>query len=66
MVCGPCYREKTQVREKPKRDWFVLTTALQAVLGLDGLWFVAWALGLQLLHIPSSFHEGTVWEKLPF
>ena len=65
MVCGPCYKTKTQVKEKPKRDWFIITTALQALLGLVGLWLIAWVLGQILLNVPSSFHEGTVWEKLP-
>ena len=66
MVCGPCYKEKTQVKEKPKRDWFVVTTALQALLGLGTLWLAAWLLGQLLVNTPSSFHEATVWEKLPF
>ena len=65
MVCGACYKEQTQVREKPKRDFFIITTAFQAVIGIALLWFTAWLLGLTLLSAPSSFHEGTVWEKLP-
>lgn len=64
MVCGPCYRAKTQVKEKPVRDWFILTTATQFLLGLGMLWLGAWLLGRVLLSIPSDYHEGTSWEKL--
>jgi hypothetical protein len=64
MVCGACYRELSKPKEKPKRDWFPLTTTLQAVLGLAGLWFIAWLLGELLLYIPSNFHEGSLWEKI--
>ena len=64
MVCGACYKQKTQLKEKPKRDWFVVTTTLQALMGIAGLWFTAWLLGQILLNTPSSFHEGGVWQKL--
>ncbi len=66
MVCGACYKAKTQIKEKPKRDWFILTTAVQAVLGLTGLWFTFWLLGQVLVSIPSDFHEGKIWEKMHF
>jgi hypothetical protein len=64
MVCGTCYRELSQPKEKAKRDWFPVTTALQAFIGLAGLWFSAWLLGELLLSIPSTFHEGSLWEKI--
>src|SRR5262245_40860810 len=63
MVCGACHRAKTQVKEKGKRDWFMLTTALQLVAGIGMLWFGTWLLGRVLLSIPSEFHEGTTWER---
>ena len=66
MVCGACHRVKTEVKEKPRRDWFLLTTALQFGLGLAVLWLGAWLLGRVLLSIPSEFHEGTKWEQLDF
>lgn len=64
MMCATCFKAATEARAKPKRDWFLLSVALQAVLGLLGLWFTAYFLGRILLELPSSFHEGTVWEKL--
>ena len=64
MVCGSCYKEKTQAKVKPKRDFFIITSALQAALGIAALWFTAWLLGQTLLKTPSEFHEGAIWEKL--
>ena len=66
MMCSACHREKTQVKHKPVRDWFVLTTSVQFIIGLGLLWFGAWLLGRFLLSIPSDFHEGATWEKLTF
>jgi len=66
MLCNPCYTARTQVQEKPARDWFILTTSIQAFLGLGLLWFTAWLFGRILVNIPSDFHEGTLWEKLHF
>lgn len=63
MVCSACYRTKTAAKEKPKRDWFLLTTALQALLGLALLWAGAWFLGRLLVSTPAEFHEGVMWQR---
>ncbi len=63
MFCAGCFKTKTQTTVKPKRDWFVLSVTAQFVVGLLGLWLTAYFLGRVLLELPSSFHEGTVWEK---
>lgn len=64
MFCASCLREKTAVKEATKRDYFVLSVAAQAALGLMALWFTTYFFGRALLELPSSFHEGTLWEKL--
>lgn len=64
MMCASCFKEKVAVKEVSKRDWFVLSIVGQAILGLIGVWFVAYFIGRVLLQIPSDFHEGTVWEKV--
>jgi hypothetical protein len=63
MVCSPCYREKSQVEAKTRRDWFLVTTALQAMAGFSALWFTAWLLGRLLVSIPAEVHEGELWSK---
>ena len=64
MFCATCLREKTGVKVATTRDWFVLSIVGQALLGLLGLWFTTYFFGRTLLELPSSFHEGTLWEKL--
>ena len=63
MFCASCYKAQTGVRAKATRDWFIVSVAGQAVLGLLGLWFTAYFLGKVLLELPSNYHEGTVWQK---
>ena len=63
MFCASCLKAQTSGRDKPRRDWFLLSVAGQAVVGLVGLWFTAYFLGRVLLELPSSFHEGTLWLK---
>ena len=64
MVCGPCYQAKTQAPVAKKRDWFLLSVALQALIGLALIWWNARMLGERLMQPTSSFHEGHVWEQL--
>jgi hypothetical protein len=64
MLCAGCYREKTERKAKPKRDWFILSVFAQFLLGFIGLWLTAYFVGRVLLNVPTSFHEGSVWERL--
>lgn len=64
MMCATCFREKTGVKVKVKRDWFVLSFAVQLVAGVTVLWLTSYFFGRVLLELPSAFHEGTVWEKV--
>ena len=63
MFCASCYREVSVTKVKSKRDWFVLSVAMQLILGVLGLWFTAYLVGRTLFDLPSDFHQGTVWEK---
>jgi|GEM_PF-3128497 len=62
MICGECYRQKTEVKTEKKRDWFLVTASLQVVFGLAITWLLVWMVGFILTALPSSFHEGSVWE----
>src|SRR5262249_41429807 len=66
MVSSACHRGKSQAKEKPKRDWVVVSSIMQGMAGLAILWLTAWLLGRVLLSIPSDFHEGTTWERFKF
>ena len=64
MMCADCFKASTATKVTVRRDWFVLSVAAQVVLGVLGLWFTSYFLGRALLELPTSFHEGTVWEKV--
>lgn len=64
MYCAECYRAKTQKKAAKKRDWFLLSTATQTAFGVLLLWATFYFVGKLLLDIPSSFHEGAVWERI--
>lgn len=66
MVCGACHREKSLVKERPRRDWGLAAAGFQLAVGIALLWLGAWVLGRVLLSIPSEFHEGTTWERFTF
>ena len=64
MFCAACFKEKTDVKVSRKRDWFLITTLAQFVIGSFGLWLTAYMIGRVLLELPSGFHEGTIWERM--
>lgn len=64
MVCVSCYRQKTAVKETAKRDWYLLTSGAQFVLGLGLVWFTTWFLGRMLLNLPAEVHEGSIWMRI--
>lgn len=66
MVCGSCHRAKLEVKEKPKRDWFLISVPIQLALGILLLWGTSWFLGKVLLSTPSEFHEGIMWQRFGF
>ncbi|MGD9248476.1 MAG: hypothetical protein PVI60_10990 [Desulfobacteraceae bacterium] len=63
MLCSQCLERLPDLREKRSRLWvrgLVLVT--QGAFGFLLLWYAFYVVGLMLLTIPDSFHEGTVWE----
>jgi hypothetical protein len=64
VVCAACLK-KLSAAETARRGRFrwamhVLQTTTGAILA----WVFFYWVGLALLHLPSSFHEGTVWKEL--
>lgn len=65
MVCANCLAASAVEAPAPRRRWPTAFTALlQAAAGFVVLWFLFYGTGRLLLAMPSSFHEGTVWEEL--
>jgi hypothetical protein len=63
MICASCQKGTPSTPTKKKRDWFILNTAAQLVVGLFILWFTVYITGRFLISIPDDMHSGAVWEK---
>jgi hypothetical protein len=65
VLCGACLRKLSAPRRTVWRPWQPLANAGLAVAGLlTALLFFYWV-GQWLLMIPTSFHDGTLWQSLP-
>jgi hypothetical protein len=62
VLCGACLRRLSAPRKTLWRPWRALNDALLCVAGLlTAFLFFYWA-GQLLLMIPTTYHDGTVWQ----
>jgi hypothetical protein len=61
-MCAACLRKTTEAKPVQKRGLAVLIRLGQCVAGLALAWLFFYVLGECLLALPTSFHEGTVWQ----
>ena len=61
VICAACLK-KLAGMPLTKRGGFVLTRAGQCLMGLLLAWFLFYLIGEGLLALPTSFHEGTLWQ----
>jgi len=62
VLCTACLAKLTQ---KPLAKRFALTQIfwlMQCVIGLIIAWYFFFLIGENLLKLPNSFHEGTLWQ----
>jgi len=64
MVCAACLRKLVQVPLLKRRGFAGAISFSQCLAGLVLAWFVFYLLGESLLALPTSFHDGTVWQNL--
>ncbi len=62
VLCASCL-EKILAGRPAARRFSGLLAAGRFLWGFLLLWFIFYYLGSALLSLPSSFHEGTVWEQ---
>ncbi|UCH19892.1 MAG: rhomboid family protein [Deltaproteobacteria bacterium] len=63
VLCTVCLHRLIDRSASPrKRSLRGLVRILQLVLGVFVLWMFFFYLGQALLSIPTSFHEGTIWQ----
>lgn len=65
VLCAACLAAKIQAPKTRRRLPFrgVFRSA-QFLFGVIIVWLLFYAIGDLLVRIPTSFHEGEVWEKL--
>jgi len=62
VLCAACLRNKTNAAVSGQRRRDRLVLIFHFLLGGMLLWVFFYYLGQILLSLPSSFHEGTLWE----
>ncbi len=63
MICARCLKTVEAPRRK-SRFLLVMSRTFQLLAGVLVLWLVFFLLGRALLTLPSSFHEGTIWDTI--
>ena len=63
VLCAACLRGKQQSTKGKRVQWGLLMSTGQFVLAILILWLFFYYLGQALLVIPTSFHDGTLWNS---
>src|SRR6266542_3698710 len=61
-VCAACLAKRARVPLFKRPVFARLKSAIQFLCGLTLVWFFFYLIGSALLALPSSFHEGTLWQ----
>jgi len=64
VLCASCLRKLQAPEDKKKRPLRLLFRTIQLLCSVLLLWLFFYYMGEVLLLFPTSFHEGTFWEKL--
>ncbi|MFO7870918.1 MAG: rhomboid family protein [Kiritimatiellia bacterium] len=63
VLCAGCIRKLSQRQGRKTSSLRTASLALQCFGGFLALWLLFYFLGQSLLKLPSSFHEGTLWDE---
>ena len=62
VLCAACLRKLLRKSPARRRSFTGAVQFLQCALGVLAAWFFFYLAGEVLLSIPTSFHEGTLWQ----
>lgn len=65
VLCSACLAKLTTPQDTGRSSFAWLLNPLLAGLGLATAWIFFYALGTMLLWLPSTWHDGTIWQQLP-
>lgn len=63
MICAACLKRLARPTRVRRHRLAGLVVVVEALAGLLTAWLFFYAVGRDLLAIPDSFHEGTVWKS---
>jgi len=64
VICAACLRKLGRsAQRRERRVWRATLLLGRAVAGLMVAWFFFYLVGEALLRLPTSFHEGTLWQS---
>ena len=61
VICAACLRKLRAVAAPVRRSFAWAWPLVQSAIGFALVWLFFYFVGVMLLSVPSSFHEGTVW-----
>ncbi|MBE9503780.1 MAG: rhomboid family protein [Proteobacteria bacterium] len=64
ILCSTCLEKCVNPTKKRSFPFAALTRLGQFIFGFSIVWLMFYYVSEALLSIPSSFHEGTIWQKL--
>jgi len=62
VVCAACLKKLARQPRNRRGAFARLFRLAQCALGVLIAWFFFFSIGEALLKVPTSFHEGTVWQ----
>jgi hypothetical protein len=63
VICAACLAKAAPTPLLPRRARAALMRGSVCLLGLFAAWFFFYLIGQALLAIPSSYHDGTLWNS---
>jgi hypothetical protein len=63
LICSVCLKQITTGKNAKGKRLLMPLRVIEVLVGLFLAWLFFYYLGQGLMLIPTSFHEGTMWEK---
>jgi len=63
VLCNTCLAQTALAASDKHTRWAILIHAMQFVIGLFMIWVFFYGFAQLLLLIPTSFHEGSLWQS---
>ena len=62
VLCASCLKKQIEKPPKSQKSIYAVFNVSAFLLGLLTVWLFFYLIGKGLVYIPSSFHEGTIWQ----